>query len=186
MTEMVSQSLIEQCRNGDVSSFEKLFYLLKDDVHNVAFHILGNHQDTEHITQEAFTKIWFNLKSFRMESSIRTWAYRITVNLCCDFLEKRQRMPFAEEPVRSFRELPSDEDPLLLLTEKELREKVEETFSTLSPESRLILTLRELEGLPYKEIAEVLDCSLGAAKMKVHRARVEFRRIISKYLEGRT
>ena len=185
MAREINRSLVEQCRNGDISSFEKLFYLLKDDVYNVSFRILGSHQDAEDITQEAFVKIWINLKNFKMESSIRTWVYRITVNLCYDFLKRRGRIPLAEEPIESFKKLPSDENPLLLLTEKELREKVEETFKMLSPDYRLILTLKELEGLPYKEIAEILDCSVDAAKMKAHRARVEFKRIIAKYLEAR-
>lgn len=183
MTEMVDRNLIQQCKDGDVSSFEKLFYILKDDVYNVAFRVLGNHEDAEYITQETFIKVWLNLKNFRMKSSIRTWIYRIAVNLCYDLLEKSKKIPLAEKPVEDFKELPLNEDPLLLLTEKELREKIEEAFNMLPPDSRLILTLREFEGLPYKEIAGVLDCTLGAAKMKVHRARVEFRQIISKYLE---
>jgi len=175
--------LVEQCKTGDISSFEKLFYLLKDDVYNIAFRVLGNYQDAEDITQEAFVKIWLNLKNFKMESSIRTWVYRITVNLCYDFLKRRGRISLAEEPIENFKKLTSNENPLFLLTEKELREKIEEAFGMLSPDSRLILTLRELEGLPYSEIASILDCSVDAAKMKAHRARVEFKKIISKYLE---
>ncbi len=183
MAREINLSLVEQGKNGDISSFEKLFYLLKDDVYNTAFRVLGNHQDAEDITQEAFVKIWLNLKGFKMGSSIRTWVYRITVNLCYDFLKRQVRIPFDEEPVENFKELSSNKNPLLLLTEKELGEKIEETFNLLSPDSRLILTLRELEGLPYGEIADILDCSVNAAKMRVHRARVEFKKIISKYLE---
>lgn len=184
MAREINLSLVEQCRNGDISSFEKLFYLLKNDVYNVAFRVLGNYQDAEDITQEAFVKIWLNLKNFKMESSIRTWVYRITVNLCYDFLERRGRISLAEEPVENFKRLSSDENPLFLLTEKEMGEKIEATFNMLSPDYRLILTLKELEGLPYREIADILGCSVDAAKMKAHRARVEFKKIISKYLEG--
>jgi len=115
---------------------------------------------------------------------MQTWVYRITVNLCYDFLKRRSRISLAEEPIENFKKLTSNESPLFLLTEKELREKVEETFNLLSPDYRLILTLKELEGLSYKEIAEILDCSVDAAKMKAHRARVEFKKIIAKYLEG--
>jgi len=183
MARVINLSLVEQCINGDISSFEKLFYLLKDDVYNTAFRVLENHQDAEDITQEAFVKLWLNLKNFRMESSIKTWVYRITVNLCYDLRKRQARISFAEEPVESFKELTSSKNPLLLLTEKELREKIEEAFSMLSPDNRLILTLKELEELPYREIADILDCSVDAAKMRAHRARGEFKRIISKYLE---
>jgi len=183
MAREINRTLVEQSKNGDISSFEKLFYLLKDDVYNVAFRVLGNHQNAEDITQEAFVKIWANLRNFRMASSIRTWIYRITVNLCYDFLQRRERISFAAEPFEDFKELSSDENPLFLLTEKELEEKIEETFSMLSPDNRLVLTLREFEGLPYREIAEILDCSVDAAKMRAHRARDEFKKIISKYLE---
>jgi len=183
MVKGISQELVERCREGDLSSFEKLFYLLKDDIYNVAFRVLGNHQDAEDITQETFIRIWLNLRNFRMESSFRTWVYRITVNLCYDLMEKRRRISLAEEPVESFKELSTDENPLLLLTERELKEKIEEVFNVIPPESRLILTLREIEELPYKEIAEILNCSVGAAKMRAHRARVEFKKLISKYLE---
>jgi RNA polymerase sigma-70 factor (ECF subfamily) len=179
----INRDLVERCKNGDIPSFEKLFYLLKDDVYNVAFRVLGNRQDAEDITQETFIRIWLNLRNFRMESSIRTWVYRITVNLCYDLLEKRGRITFVEEPIESFKELSSNENPLLLLTGRELREKIEEVFSKISPENRIILTLREIEGLPYREIAEILDCSMAAAKMRAHRARVEFKKLISKYLE---
>lgn len=182
MAREINRNLIEQCKDGDISSFEKLFYLLKDDVYNTAFRVLGNYQDAEDITQEAFVKIWLNLKNFKMESSIRTWVYRITVNLCHDFLKRRGRISLAEEPIENFKKLTSNENPLFLLTEKELNEKVEETFNLLSPDNRLILTLKEIEGLPYREIADILDCSVDAAKMRAHRARVEFKRIISKYL----
>ncbi len=183
MARRINRDLIERCKNGDIPSFEKLFYLLKDDVYNVAFRVLGNHQDAEDITQETFIRIWLNLRNFRMESSIRTWVYRITVNLCYDLLKKRGRITLAEKPIENFKELSSNENPLLLLTERELKEKIEEVFSMISPENRIILTLREIEGLPYREIAEILDCSVGAAKMRAHRARGEFKKLISKYLE---
>jgi len=183
MAGTINQDLVKRCREGDVSSFEKLFYLLKDDVYNLAFRMLGSCQDAEDITQETFIRIWTKLKSFRMESSIRTWVYRVTVNLCYDALEKRCRIPFAEKPAESFREHSAGDDPLYLLSMEELKDRIEETFSKLTPGSRLILTLRESEELPYREIADILDCSVDAAKKRVHRARVEFCRIISKYLE---
>ena len=110
MSRGINRSLVERCKNGDISSFEKLFYLLKDDVYNTAFRVLRNNQDAEDITQEAFIKIWTNLKNFRLESSIRTWVYRITVNLCYDFLERRGRISLAEEPVENLKEIPSDFD----------------------------------------------------------------------------
>ncbi len=183
MTGMINQDLVKRCRAGDVSSFEKLFCLLKDDVYNLAFRMLGSCQDAEDITQETFVRIWINLKSFRMESSIRTWVYRVTVNLCYDALEKRRRTPFAEKPAEDFREPASSDDPLSLLSMGGLRDKIEEAVSRLAPGSKLILTLRESGELPYREIADILDCSVGAAKKRAHRARIEFNGIMSKYLE---
>ena len=73
MARGINRSLVERCKDGDIASFEKLFYLLKDDVYNTAFRVLRNNQDAEDITQEAFVKIWTNLKNFRLESSIRNF-----------------------------------------------------------------------------------------------------------------
>jgi RNA polymerase sigma-70 factor (ECF subfamily) len=183
MAEAIDRGLIEQCKNGDMPSFEKLFYLLKDSVYNTAFRFLGDHQWAEDITQEVFISAWTNLGNFRMESSIHTWIYRITANQCYDFLKREGRIPSAENSVDIHQEVPSDKTPSHLLTSKELGTKIEEAFCRLSPESRLVLTLKEIEELPYKEIADILDCTVGAAKMRTHRARLEFRKIINRYLE---
>jgi len=176
----IEEKLVTQCKNGDISALEKLFYILKDNVYSIAFRILGNEQDAEDITQEVFIKIWLNLTGFNMKSSIRTWVYKIAVNLCYDLQKKRNNL--IEEPIEDFDAFHSDEEPFILLTKKELEEKVEKFFLMLSLDSRLVLTLKELEGLSYNEIADILGCTINSAKMKGYRARVEFKKIVMKYL----
>ncbi len=184
MKDGVDLELIQRCKEGDHSAFEKLFYLCKDSVYNIALRFTGNRQDAEDLTQEAFIKIYFGLKNFRMESSFSTWVYRITANLCFDFLRRRAKRAAVEGPSEELREVPArGGDPLFLLTQKELASKVEEAFEALKPDERLVLTLRVIERLPYKDIADILDCSIGAAKMRVHRAREAFRKKISSYLK---
>ncbi|HDN67851.1 MAG: hypothetical protein B1H40_01100 [Candidatus Latescibacteria bacterium 4484_181] len=80
----IDPELIQSCKKGNHTSPEKLFYLCKDSVYNVAFRFTGNREDAEDLTQEAFVKIYLSLKDFRMESSFSTWVYPITANLCTD------------------------------------------------------------------------------------------------------
>ena len=161
----IDLDLIQSCKKGDHASFEKLFYLCKDSIYNLALRFTGNQQDAGDITQEAFVRIYFGLKDFRMESSFSTWIYRITVNLCIDFLRSRKRGLTVEESV----EIPDrakDSDPLFLLTQQELASKVQEAFQALAPDERLILTLRVTEGLPYKDISSRRHrcCKIFASK----------------------
>ena len=182
----IDPELIQSCKKGNHTSFEKLFYLCKDSVYNVAFRFTGNREDAEDLTQEAFVKIYLSLKDFRMESSFSTWVYRITANLCTDFLKRHSKRSIIEESVEQSAEVVAkakESNPLFLLTQKELASKVEETLQTLGEDQRLVLTLRAIERLPYKDIADVLGCSIGAVKMRVHRAREAFREKISSYLE---
>ena len=128
--------------------------------------LLGE-SDAEDAAQEIFIKAYRSFDSFRKDAAFSTWLYRIASNHCRDLLRKRARQK--TEPL--------DELPELFLSSGDPRGKTEKAdlaeqiLLTLSPDERLILTLREVEGLSYQEIAEVLSCSLDAVKGRLKRLR---------------
>ena len=131
----------------------------------------------EDAAQEIFFKAYQALKNFRGQSAFSTWLYRIASNHCLDLLRKRQREhtesweALIEESGEQLHELlTASQDPKAILADTEL---VQRALTQLSPDYRLILTLREIEGLSYEELAEALHCSLDAIKARLRRARQE-------------
>jgi RNA polymerase sigma-70 factor (ECF subfamily) len=122
-----------------------------------------------------------DLMGFRMASSFYTWLYRIAVNLALDF--RRQRM--ANPEIQKIVDPPSKERPDSTLLRKELNEHIRMTMAQLPPQHRAILLLRELEGLSYKEIAQVMGCRLGTVMSRLHYARDGMRRGLTPYLKGK-
>ena len=159
----------------------------RDRVINTAYRFLGDPHDAEEVAQEVFLKVYRGLPAFRAESSFSTWLYRITVNTCKNELRRRSRQPTLLDPDGST-ELAEVLESLgvLLPTEPSLeevviarqeRDAIQEMLNRLSLTDREALILRDVQGLNYQEIAEVLGIGLSAAKMRVRRARLAFREI---------
>lgn len=132
------------------------------------------------VTQEAFIKVHRYLDNFKGSSSFYTWLYRITVNLCIDHLRKRKKghqVEFDEaldhDEAQGGDLLPStmDMDPGRNLDRRELRERIEQALDTLSPNHRAVILMREVEGLSYKEIAKVMEISIGTVMSRLFHAR---------------
>ena len=139
--------------------------------------LLGDSALAEDAAQEIFFKVYQALPAFRGQSAFSTWLYRIASNHCLDLLRKRQRErtesweALVEESGEQLHELlTASQDPKAILADTEL---VQRALAQLSPEYRLILTLREVEGLSYKELAGTLHCSLDAVKARLRRSRQE-------------
>lgn len=140
---------------------------------------MGNQEDASDLTQEAFLRAFQAIKNFRGEASFLTWMCRIVTNVCRDELRKKYRMntESLDEKIllnegEVSRQFSSEEPgPDELLEKKELQEKIQSLIRTLSPEFRLALVLRDVQGFSYDEIAEQLECSLGTVKSRINRAR---------------
>ena len=180
------RKLVERCQRGDLSSYEALVNRYRQRVYGLAFSMLRNEQDAIDLSQETFVKAWQAIRGFKKNASFYTWLYRITTNLCIDFVRKRDRrptVPFEEgvdpeadagvEVPPSNQPLPTDE-----VRRKELREQIDAALLELSPEHRAVIQLREFEGLEYAEIAKAVGCSLGTVMSRLHYARKHLQKLL--------
>lgn len=178
MTPEHEKHCIERVLKGDANAFEHLVHAYEKTVYNLALRTLGNREDAEDVTQEAFLKAYRSLDSFRGDSKFSVWLYRIVSNLCLDLLRSRQRKPTqsltVEDDDGEIGELEiSDEhfSPEKLLDRKLTRESVQRGLSALPDDARQILLLRELQGMSYEEIGQALDLEPGTVKSRIFRAR---------------
>ena len=178
MTPEHEKHCIERVLKGDANAFEHLVHAYEKTVYNLALRTLGNREDAEDVTQEAFLKAYRSLDSFRGDSKFSVWLYRIVSNLCLDLLRSRQRKPVqsltVEDDDGEIGELEiSDEhfSPEKLLDRKLTRESVQRGLAALPDDARQILLLRELQGMSYEEIGQALGLEPGTVKSRIFRAR---------------
>ena len=178
MTPEIEQACIRNVLNGDVNSFELLVNAYEKNVYNLALRTLGNREDAEDVTQEAFLKAYRSLSSYRGDSKFSVWLYRIVSNLCLDLLRAKKRRPTQslnvenEEGEEDELDIPDEQfSPEHLLDRKLTRESVQRGLASLPDDARQILLLREIQGLSYEEIGEALGLEPGTVKSRIFRAR---------------
>lgn len=161
--------IIRKVKNGDVQLFSELVRKYQDKVLRLCYSIVGE-SSAEDAAQEIFIKIFESLDKFKELSAFSTWLYRIAYNHCLNILSKRK-----SEKTISLDSFDTEIIPSLLseprMETEEAKELVKKALQLLSPADRLILTLREMEGLSYKELAELLEISMDAVKGRLFRAR---------------
>ena len=166
----ISNEILAKAAGGDITSFEAIYKAASGFVYNVARRIVYNTPDAEEVTQEVFLKIHKNLRNFRLESSLKTWIYRITVNCAINHSKRSTRQRKKEEAY--YGELnpwQSAEDPAL--AGQGYKEMIEMLLKILNPDQRICVVLRSIEGLSYKEIAEVLKIGINTVRTRLKRAR---------------
>ena len=158
-------NFIQEAAKGDLDAFEKLYQETSSFVYSVAFRILSNKEDSEDITQEVFIKIFENLNKFQYRSSFKTWIYRITTNCALTKLKKRIRIEAKQIQY---------DDALLhnkQRNETESEEENKKLLNLLKPQQRTCIILREIEGLSYQEISDVLKMNINTVRTQLKRAR---------------
>lgn len=180
------QELVSLSKEGDQDAFAQLVRDNERRVYHLALRMLGNPEDAEEAAQEAFLSAWRGLPAFKAESAFSTWLYRLTANLCIDILRKEKR----RREIVSIHSLDDDEDgdpiqvadlrfdPESEAMRHELQEALARGLDALSPDHRQVLTLRELGGLSYGEIAQRLRLEEGTVKSRIARARLQLRKIL--------
>ncbi|NCB74774.1 MAG: sigma-70 family RNA polymerase sigma factor [Clostridia bacterium] len=178
MTREEESILIAQVQNGERASFEKLVLDNQTKVYNLALRMVGSEQDAYDMSQEAFIKAYNSIALFRGDSRFSVWLYRLTTNVCLDFLRSEGRRAhgsltyISEEEDEKELEIPDDRfSPETLMEKKDLREAINKGLMSLPKDYRAILLLREIDGLSYEEIAEALSLEEGTVKSRIFRAR---------------
>ena len=187
LTHEEEMRIIAKVLDGDTNAFEALVEDQKKVVFNLALRMLGNEEDAYDISQDAFLKAYTNLASFRGDCKFSSWLYKLTTNLCLDFIRKRNRhkvvpLVFEDDNGDSeYMEIPDDTySPEACTEQKQLRESVRAGLSKLAPQQREILVLREIGGLRYDEIGRQLNLEEGTVKSRIFRARKKLCEILSK------
>ena len=161
MAQQTDFDIIDRCLAGDEGAFDLLVRKYQRDVYRLAYRITRNGEDARDLAQDAFVQAFRSLRAFQRKSSFYTWLYRITANLCLNFRKAASRIDPGEVDER----VPdAREDALDRLAREERDRAVADAIATLPPQQRATLTLRVHNGLPHKEIAEILECSEGTAK----------------------
>ncbi len=186
------RSLITRATAGDSRAFRDLLLRYQRRVYGVAIGMLHNPEDAMDITQEAFIKVHRYLGRFKGDSSFFTWLYRITINLCIDQLRKTGKaqavdyddaMSYERSDATEPNLWAMDANPGKALDRKELRELIQRSLDCLSPIHRAVILMREVEGFDYKEMAEVMQCSIGTIMSRLFHARRRFQQALESLMK---
>jgi RNA polymerase sigma-70 factor, ECF subfamily len=178
----VDAPLIERVKQGDVKAFEMLVVKYQRRVERLVARMVRDVDIVQDITQETFIRAYRAIPQFRGESAFYTWLYRIAVNTAKKALLQLKRDPLITESARLSRdeddetsrvenELTDGETPDSVLASKQVAQAVNSAVQALSEDLRQAITLREIEGLSYEEIAEMMNCPIGTVRSRIFRAR---------------
>ncbi len=179
--------LVRETLAGSEEAFVTLVKRHEDRVFTVVYRLVSNREDAEDVTQEAFTKAFARLSSFTFQSAFFTWLYRIAVNAAADFMKQRRRRRTTPlDDVAETVPLPggASSRPDRSATRSEVRERLKGLIAELPPVFRTVLVLRELEDLPYEEIARIVGCSIGTVESRLFRARARIRDGLAPFLRA--
>jgi RNA polymerase sigma factor (sigma-70 family) len=179
------RSILERARRGDRDAFGKLVLSYQRRVYMTAYRMMGNHDDASDVAQDAFIRAYRGIASFDARSDFFTWLYRILVNVALNHLRQRRRrrtVAFEDVVLPAPLAEASGDDPRRALELKRMMFEIGQALETLPVTLRATLVLVILEGLPYREAAEILDCSEGTVAWRVHEARKLLRDPLGKFL----
>jgi RNA polymerase sigma-70 factor (ECF subfamily) len=168
--------LIEQARRGDRNAFGELVFRYYPGVVRVVYHMCGDTGLAEDMAQEAFLRAWLALPSFRPQSSLRNWLYRIAVNATLDVLRRRKDELLEDQADRMIADQTAG--PETSLIEKERVALLRQAMHSLPEAARSVLVLREYGSLSYQEIASVLDIPVGTVMSRLNYARNRLRDLL--------
>lgn len=171
--------MIKKAKAGDLYAFETLIISYEKMIYNIAYHSLQNEEDARDVAQEVCIKIYKSLHKFNQDSSLKTWIHRITVNACIDEIrkQKRQKAYSLDEPIETKESTikkevagkgPSLEEKVI---QRETVAEIYNALNQLKEEYRILIILRDIQGLSYEEIADITNNPLGTVKSRIARGR---------------
>jgi RNA polymerase sigma factor (sigma-70 family) len=185
-------TVVKQVQAGDVAAFDRLIVKYRERVFGVVYNLTANREDASDLSQDAFIKAFQSINRFQGHCSFFTWLYRIAVNTTLSHLRKNRLRSFFS--LEKLQEDGTSTQILEQLTDKrgadrdtyllELREKLNEALQKLSIPHRTVITLFEIDGLSHAEIAEVVGCSEGTVRSRLHYAKQFLQGELGKYLRS--
>ena len=177
--ESSDRDLVTRARTGDREAFRELVERYQRKIAALALGMLRNREDAMDVVQETFTKAYQNLERFKGDAAFYTWIYRIAVNLCVDHQRRDSKQPLTpldvddrhEGPPLALPDGPRPDEPFERARGAEIAGSVRAAINELTPDHRAVILLREVEGLSYEEISQVLDCPKGTVMSRLHYAR---------------
>ena len=177
--EISNSELVSKSQLGDKAAFEQLVIRHQDLVFSLAYKLTGNREMANDVAQEAFIRAWKAIEKFRGDSTFSTWIYRITVNTAWTLRKKAKKhntlnIDDTYEPIV----IDEKKDPELVAINSDLSSVLTNALDKIPIEQRIIVELKNIEGRSHKEIADYLDISVTAAKVRLHRAHQKLRQIL--------
>lgn len=183
--------LVQKCKQGDIEAFEVILKIYEKKIYNFAYRMLGDKEDAMDTTQEVFMKAYKSINTFNGNSSFSTWLFKIAKNVCIDYLRKNDKariysldktIKIDGEEIK--KETPDTSNlPEEIVKKRELQRIVHQAIARLPEKYKAVIILRDLQNFSYKEIAEILNCSIGTVKSRISRGRKELKNILSNEME---
>ncbi len=172
---MLDEFTLRKAQKGDAQAFERLVTPHEQMIWRVCWHYTRHQEDAADCMQEAMLKAWRAIGSYRGECALSSWLYRIASTVCLDFLRKQKRLPETEsaDELADSGYMPVDSSPTPdeAVIRAESKAQLQEAIDALPAEMRTVLILYALQGMPYEEIAETMQTSVGTVKSRLNRAR---------------
>jgi RNA polymerase sigma-70 factor (ECF subfamily) len=173
-------ALVERCRKGDLGAFEELYRQHAGRLYSVACRMVGNSSDAEDLLQEIFLAAHRKLDSFRGDSALGTWLYRLATNLCLDYLRSKAARTSQLTSVLDDEPKLADSSSRSLAERTLTRMDLERALQQLPEGCRAAFVLHDIEGLEHREVADALGIAEGTSKSQVHKARLRLRSLLTR------
>ncbi|MCA9404918.1 MAG: sigma-70 family RNA polymerase sigma factor [Candidatus Omnitrophica bacterium] len=165
----LTEDIVLQAARGDVEAFENIYKHYSAFVYNVALRMLKNIENAQEVTQDVFVTLYRKLETFRFESSLKTWIYRITMNTAINYAKKVSRIQ--DRTVEFDANRYPAASPSKVISQDQLQKRIDALLSVLNPDQKACVILRSLEGLSYEEIASTLNININTVRSRLKRAR---------------
>ena len=180
-TTWTDEELVARSQSGDVESFNQLILRWERPIYALAYRVIGREEEARDVCQEAFLRAFRALPGFKGQAKFSSWLYRITLNLCRDWIRRQRRTPVSQMPEDvDLAEMAATQGPVEsiedLVARRELSAVVEEAMAQLPEEQRTAIILKEYHGMTFQEIAELQGCPLSTVKTRLYQGLSVLRR----------
>lgn len=187
MSAVPDEVLVKRAQSGDRNSLNELIGRYERKTYNLAYRLMGNHADASDAAQEALVRLCLRIHKFRGDSAFSTWLFRVVTNTCLDELRRRGRLRHAslddllpvDEGLVPRQAADTSANPVEWAERNEVQAAIHRAIRRLPEDYRVVVVLRDIQGLSYQEIATVLGATLGTVKSRLHRARQALRAVIA-------